>query len=121
MLVSTNACFLEHDYMIDNKPSSKVVLDELRAETNEGNVVPIPVTQVNRPLVDRTQEPRVPRHSGRVVLQPERFISLGEVPEDPETDPSNYNEVVQDKDATLWQGVMKTEIESMYSNQVWLL
>ena len=37
MLVSTNARFLEEDYMIDNKLRSKVVLDELRAETNEGN------------------------------------------------------------------------------------
>ena len=58
---------------------------------------------------------------GRVVTQPERFIGLGEVPKDPETDPSNYNEAVQDKDATLWQGAMKTELESMYSNQVRLL
>ena len=87
--------------MIDNKPSSKVILDELRAETNKGDEVPIPVTQVSTPLVVRTQEPRVPRCSGRVVTQPERFIGLGEVPEDPETDPSNYNEVVQNKDATL--------------------
>ena len=51
MLVSTNARFLEDDYMIDNKPSSKVILDELRAETNEGNEVPILVTQVSRPLL----------------------------------------------------------------------
>ena len=42
MLVSTNARFLEHDYMLDNKPKSKVILDELRAELNEGNEVPIP-------------------------------------------------------------------------------
>ena len=102
MLVSTNAYFLEHDYMLDNKLRSNVVLDKLRAETNEGDEVPIPVTQVNTPLVVRTQEPRVPRRSGRVVIQPEHFIGLGEVLEDPETDPTNYNEVVQDKDATLW-------------------
>ena len=44
MLVSTNAHFLEEDYMIDNKLMSKVVLDEFRAETNEGNKVPIPMT-----------------------------------------------------------------------------
>ena len=87
--------------MIDNKLRSNVVLDELRAETNEGNEVPIPMTQVSPPIVVSTQEPRVPHHSGRVVTQPERFIGLGEVPEDPETDPSNYNEAVQDKDATL--------------------
>ena len=63
----------------------------------------------------------MPRRSGRVVTQPECFIGLGEFPVDPETDPYNYNEAVQDKDVTLWQSAMKTEMESMYSNQVWLL
>ena len=66
MLVSTNARFLEHDYMIDNKPSSKAVLDELRAETNKGNEIPIPVMQVSPPLVVCTEERREPRRSGRV-------------------------------------------------------
>ena len=107
--------------MLDNKPSSKVVLDELRAELNEGNEVPIPDTMVNQSQVVRTQETRVPRRSGRVVTQLEHFISVGEVPEDLEIDRSNYNEVVQDKDVTLWQSAMKAEMESMYSNQVWLL
>ena len=55
--------------MQDNKPSSKVILDELRAELNKGNEILIPVTQVSPPLVVRTQETRVPRHSGRVVIQ----------------------------------------------------
>ena len=54
VLVSTNARFLEHDYMLDNKPRSKVVLDELRAELGEGNEVPIPETRVNQPQVVRT-------------------------------------------------------------------
>ena len=36
-------------------------------------------------------------------------------------DPCNYNEAIQDKDATLWQKAMNTEMESMYSNQVWSL
>ena len=44
VLVSTNARLLEQDYMIDNKPSSNVILDELKAETNEGNEIPIPVS-----------------------------------------------------------------------------
>ena len=72
----------------------KVILDELRAELNEGNEVPIPETMVNQPQVARTQETRVPRHSGRVVTQPEHFIGLGEIPVDPEADPSSYNEAV---------------------------
>ena len=76
VLVSTNVRFLEHDYMLDNKPISKVVLDELRDKINEGNKVPIPETTVSPPLVARTQEIRVPHRSGRVVTQPEHFIGL---------------------------------------------
>ena len=49
VLVSTNARFLEQDYMLDNKPRSKVVLDELRAELNEGNEVPILETRASQP------------------------------------------------------------------------
>ena len=63
----------------------------------------------------------MPRCSGRVVTQPEHFIGLGEIPVDPKIDPSSYNEAVQDKDATLWQSAMKTEMESIYSNQVCFL
>ena len=73
--------------MLDNKPRSKVILDELRAELNEDNEVPIPETRVNQPQVVRTQETRVPRRSRRVVTQPERFIGLGEIPVDPEPIP----------------------------------
>ena len=118
MIVSTNAQFLEEDYMINNKPRSKTILEELRGK---GNANPISLTKVNPSLVASTQEQGEPHRSGRVVRQPERFIDLGEVPEDPKTDPCNYNEAIQDKHATLWQKVMKTEMESMYSNQVWNL
>ena len=118
VIVSTNARFLEQDYMLDNKPRSKVILDELRAELGELNEVPILETRVNQPQVVHTQETRAPRHSGRVVIQPEHFIGLGEILVDPKIDPSNYNEAIQDKDVTLRQSAMKTEMESMYSNQV---
>ena len=65
--------------MLDNKPKSKVILDELRSELNEDNEVPIPETTVNQPQVVRTQETRVPRHSGRVVTQPEHTMEGFEV------------------------------------------
>ena len=42
-------------------------------------------------------------------------ILLTKVLEEPETDPCNYNETIQDKDATLWQKAIKIEMESMYS------
>ena len=100
---------------MNNKPKSKTIIEELRGEGNECSV---PLIEVNKLLVASTQRQGEPHRSGRVVHQPERFIGLKKVPEDPETNPCNYNEVIQDKDATLWQKAMKIEMEFMYSNQV---
>ena len=71
---------------------------------------------MNPSPVASTQGQGEPHHSGRVVRQPEHFIGLEEVLEEPEIDPCNYNEAIQDKDDTLWQKAMKTEMELMYSN-----
>ena len=79
---------------------------------------PVPTRPIR---VASKQDRGEPRHSGRVVIQPQRFIGLGEIPVELETYPENYNEAIQDKDATLWQRAMNTEMESMYSNQVWTL
>ena len=77
VFVSTNAKFLENDYMDDYTPRSRVVL----AEMNEPiNVQPIDetrdyVTVLDTPH-DTTQEmssTQVPRRSGRIVQPPIRF------------------------------------------------
>ena len=39
VFVSTNARFLEEDYMIDNKPKSKLILEEMR-EKDSSDPVP---------------------------------------------------------------------------------
>ena len=63
------------------------------------------------------------RHSERVIRQPIRYTLLGEsfdrIPDELDTDPCNYDEALKDKDAKLWQKAMKSEMRSMYSNQVW--
>ena len=87
--------------MMNNKPKSKIIIEELRGKGSKSS---IPLTEVNRSPVASTQRQEEPRRSGRVVRQPERFIGLGEVPEDHEIDPCNYNEAIQDKDATLAKG-----------------
>ena len=76
MIVRTNTRFLKEDYMVDNKPRSKVVLDELRAE---GNVSKVPEIEVYPPRVASTQDQRVPHHKVRVIRQHDHFIGLGEV------------------------------------------
>ena len=61
VFVSTNARFLEEDYMIDNKPKSKIILEEMR-EKDGSDQVPIRPTRVAS-----TQDRGEPRHSRRVV------------------------------------------------------
>ena len=66
---------------------------------------------------------QVPRRSGRNVRPPIRFIGLGEtyvaISEEAETDPYTYKEAMNDIDAHHWVKAMKSELDSMYSNQVW--
>ena len=45
--------------------------------------------------------------------------SYERIPDELETEPCNYKEAVQDKDAKLWQKAMKLKMDSMYMNQVW--
>ena len=74
VFVSTNARFLEEDYMIDNKPTSKDILEEMRENDSDD---PKP-TRPSR--VTSTQDRGEPRRSGKVVTQPDCFIGLGEIP-----------------------------------------
>ena len=63
------------------------------------------------------------RISGRVIRQPLRYTLLGEsfsrIPDELDTDLCNYDESLKDKNADLWQKAMKSEMQSMYFNQVW--
>ncbi|KAL8512022.1 hypothetical protein ACS0TY_018472 [Phlomoides rotata] len=83
IVVSTHSRFLEDDYMSNRKPKSKITLDEMRG------LAPIPTVQVDIPSDTQTQPE--PRHSGRVVRQPEQFMFMGEssdlVPGEDESDP----------------------------------
>ncbi|XP_038719865.1 uncharacterized protein LOC120012507 [Tripterygium wilfordii] len=63
------------------------------------------------------------RRSGRVSRPPERFMYFGEsvlaVSDELEPDPTSYEEGVSDVDADHWLKSMESELESMYSNEVW--
>ncbi|XXG53381.1 hypothetical protein AAC387_Pa03g1479 [Persea americana] len=120
VLVSTNAVFLEEDYMIDQKSLEKVILEEIHEKS-----IPNPTMtklEENPPIPNLVVTP-VPRRSGRIVRPPDRFSFLGEsyetIPEELEQDPCNYNEAINDIDSGRWQEAMKAKMESMYSNQVW--
>ncbi|KAL8114038.1 hypothetical protein AgCh_021072 [Apium graveolens] len=125
VIVSTNARFLEEEYIMNHKPMSSVVLEELVGGTGNTHEAVVQVEQPQQNLQPVTNTAPVPRRSGRVVQQPDRFMFLGEssdlVSGEHDDDPRTYEEAVQDKDADLWQKAMESEIELMYSNQVWEL
>ena len=64
----------------------------------------------------------MPRHSGRIVRPPIGFIGLGEtyeaILEEAKTDPYTYEEAMNDIDAHHWVKTMKSELDSIYFNQV---
>ncbi|WKA02463.1 hypothetical protein VitviT2T_020650 [Vitis vinifera] len=71
------------------------------------------------------EQPVVLRRSGRTRRPPVQYTLLGEafdrIPEEVNTEPVCYDDALQDKDADKWLVAMKSEMESMYSNQVWEL
>ena len=116
VFVRTNAKFFENDYMNNFTPRSKVVLAEMNEPIIEQ---PMHKTRDNVEMT-RTQ---VPHRSGRIVRPPIRFIGFGEtyeaIPKEAEFDPYTYEEAMNDIDAHHWVQAMKSELNSMYSNQVW--
>ncbi|KAL6327640.1 hypothetical protein AAG906_022203 [Vitis piasezkii] len=124
VFVSTNATFLEYNYMADFKPRSKVVLEELLAD----EISPTPTTVVERQRKETTAQdltPPPPRRSGREIRLPIRYRENGEaqvaVTDGSDDDPLTFKMAMDDVDREKWQEAMKLEIESMYSNSVWEL
>ncbi|TYK27941.1 gag/pol protein [Cucumis melo var. makuwa] len=129
VFVSTNATFLEEDQMRDHKPRSKLVLNEA---TDESTRVVEEVGSSSR--VDETttssqshpsQSLIMPRRSGRIVSQPNRYLGLTEtqivIPDDGVEDPLSYKQAMNDVDKDQWVKAMDLEMESMYFNSVWEL
>ena len=94
-------------------------------EINEINDEPQTSTrQVDNPV----PEPLAPRRSERVSKPPKRYGLDNDFDElyllgDNETkeDPRDYTEAMSDIDSKRWQEAMKSEMDSMYQNQVWTL
>jgi hypothetical protein len=124
VFVATNARFLKEEYVNNNRPKSEVILDEMVdvRETTSSEFFEDEVVVSNTPqiTVDETPSSIIPRRSGRIVRALDRFIGIANVAisDEFDYDPSTYNKVVSDVDADQWVIAMKSELESMYSNNV---
>ena len=123
MFVSANAIFLEDDYIMNRKPKGRIVLEEVMGEPSDSPAVNSNTEQGNTMTLPSFAP--VPRRSGRIIREHDRFMFLGEafeaVSENLESDPTSYEEAMADSDSSHWVKAMKIEMESLDSNQVWEL
>ena len=106
---NTNAKFLENDYMMSNRAKHDI---------NWMTMGP----KVLTPTILVSSSTLVPRRSGKVVIQSNKFMYLGEsfevILEEHETDLTYYNETMSNDEALLWQRFIEAKLESMYSNKI---
>ena len=68
---------------------------------------------------------QVPRRSGRIRHEPERYGFL--VTDDPsivlvdQDEPTSYRKAIESPNSAKWLGAMEAEMQSMYDSQVWIL
>ena len=120
MFVSTNAIFLDDDYIMNHKPKGRIDLREIEGECLDPLTGKNNIRQKNTSYLP-ISKPK-PRCNGRRVKQPDRYMFLGEVFEavsiESESDPATNEEAMTDVDSAHWVKAMKAEIKSMDSNQV---
>ena len=133
IFVAKNGSFLEKEFLSKEVTGRKVELDEVvepslelasSAAPEEVPVVPAPIREEAN---DDDHETSVvvatePRRSTRNRTPPDWYdpvmnVMLVDNTDDPET----YEEAMMSPDSNKWQEAMKSEIGSMYENQVWTL
>ena len=125
MFVLTNATFLENEYVINFKPCSKVLLEELRGDVIAPQPTKVAEVRKEENTTRPSQNISLPRRSGRIVRQPIQYRHEGEtnvlVADTDVDDPTLYNDAMKDLDKDKWLEAMNLEMRSMYYNSVWKL
>ena len=126
VFVSTNARYLEEDYVENFKPRSRIILEQMSdivdqpSSTIRDDVV---VLDTPHDTINEINNTPMSHRSGRIIRPPSRFTFLGEayeaILEITEFDPKE--EAINDIDADHWLKSMDSKLGSMYSNKVWEL
>ena len=127
VVISRDAIFLEKEFVQEGGIGREIKLDE-ESSAQQIDQVSEPM-DIDQPVKELIQNENVtePRRSSRVIRPPARYLNLHEnVQElfihgdnDHKDDPTTYDEAISDIDSSKWLEAMKSEMDSMYSNQVW--
>ncbi|KAM1729771.1 hypothetical protein ACFX12_020113 [Malus domestica] len=118
VFVARTAKFLEDEFVLKGTICKEMEINEINDE---------PQTST-RQVDNHVPEPLAPRRSERVSKPPKRYGLDNDFEElyllgdnDTKEDPRDYTEAMSDIDSKRWQEAMKSEMDSMYQNQVWTL
>ena len=125
VFVARTAVFLEREFISKRISGRKVELEEIQEPQSN-----------DEPMMELEQEPQVLvvpqaqvaqnlRRLERIHRQPERYGFLvtqeGDVLLMDQNEPMTYQEAIASPESEKWQEAMRSEMDSMYTNQVWTL
>src|SRR3954468_23395170 len=134
VFVAKNGSFLEKEFLAKGVSSQKVELEEVikpSLQSMVSSAAPEVVPELASPVEDGTNDndheiPKEnttePRRSSRTRATPELYGNpVMNFMVDENDDPATYEEAMMSPDSNKWLEAMKSEMESMYENQVWNL
>ena len=132
VFVARRGTFLEREMISKEDSESKIDLEEIQGSADEEPIVNTDTQQeVVTPVEPDDISLPIRRTSGRVSKPPHdpQFYYGFHIEEDKISDstlseldePANYKEAMASPEAAKWKEAMKSEIQSMYDNQVWNL
>ena len=122
--VARNGVFLEREFISKIVDGSKTSLEEVQ-EPQVATEPSMEILQDSQPVIESTSSTRGPRRSSRIHHEPKRYGFL--VTDDKtiqlvdQDEPTTYHEAMMSLDFEKWLQAMKSEMQSMYNNQVWNL
>ncbi|KAJ8761673.1 hypothetical protein K2173_004449 [Erythroxylum novogranatense] len=126
VFVLKHAVFLEKEFLLQEDSGSKIELEEVQDARTDADQLPEPetVTHTDEVTVQPSTTHEI-RRSRRIRSVPERYGFLMNEHNDVlliECDePTTYEEVLKSSESEKWLHAMKSEMDSMYENQVWTL
>ena len=126
MFVSKHAIFLEKEFLLREDNGSKVELGEVQDALTDTSHLTEPEAIIHDDeLIDDSYKTQEFRRTSRIRSVLERYVFLISEQKDvlliENDEPTTYEESLNSSESDQWLKSMKSEMDSMYTNQVWTL
>ena len=126
LFVSKHAIFLEKEFLLREDNGSKVKLSEVQDALTDASHLTEPEAVIHDDeLIADSSKTQVFRRTSRICYVPERYGFLISEQKDvlliENDEPTTYKEFLNSSKSDQWLNAMKSNMDSMYTNQVWTL